>query len=475
MRIEVIMPQMGESIVEGTVVAWRKKPGETVRRDEDIFTISTDKVDAEIPSPADGVLVEIKAQVGEVIPVGGVVAYLETDPAAAKAAPKAASAAEPARPAPAKPATPVAAGKAVKPPAPLPSARESAPAKPAAPAPARAAAAAPPPASDAAPSREELRRSRSTPLVRRMAREAGVSDLATIPGTGVSGRVTRHDLVAFLEKGAEAAPVAPAPAAAAPSAPAGRKVTQLGDFAVPAGFEPALVKTPRIHVYANDRVEPMSRMRASIAENMLQARRNSAHCHTVWEADVTPILQARKRQQAEFEARGVNLTLTAFFVAAVVEGLKAYPVLNSVIDGNTIVYRGSINLGIASAIEEGLIVPVLKEADSLNLLGVARGVNDLAARSKNRQLKPSDVADGTFTITNSGIFGSLFGVPILVTPQVGILNIGGIKKRVVADEQDNILVRSMCHLCLTFDHRIIDGATADGFMKKVVETLASFK
>lgn len=434
MRVQVIMPQMGESIVEGTVVGWKKKVGDKVRRDEDIFTISTDKVDAEIPSPADGILVELLATVGQTVAVGATVGWLETDEAQAGKAAAAASSAPAPAPAAAAPAAP-AASKAAAPVAAAPQAGI-----------------------------EELRRTRSTPLVRKMAAAAGISDLTRITGSGVSGRVTKGDLLSFIEKVGTAPAVAPM---------GGRKASMAGGFAVPTGYEPAFVKSQRVHIYANDRVEPMGRMRASIAENMLQSRRATAHAHTVWEADVTPILKARKKLAAEYEAKGVNLTLTAFFVAAVVEALKAFPILNATVDGDSIVYRGSINLGIASAIEEGLIVPVLKDADSLNLLGVARAVNDLAFRSKNRQLKPTDVTDGTFTITNSGIFGSLYGIPILVPGQAGILNIGGIKKRVVADDNDNILVRSMCMMCLSFDHRIIDGASADGFMKRVVEALTA--
>ena len=330
MRVQVIMPQMGESIVEGTVVAWKKKVGDKVRRDEDIFTISTDKVDAEIPSPADGVLVELLASVGQTVVVGAIVGWLETDEAAASKAAATPAAAAPA----AAPTVTVAAPKT-----------------------SQAAAAAAPQAG-----LEELRRTRSTPLVRKMAAAAGISDLARITGSGVSGRVTKSDLLSFIEKAGTAAPVAPM---------GGRKAAVAGGFAIPTGYEPAFVKTPRIHLYANDRVEPMGRMRASIAENMLQSRRATAHAHTVWEADVTPIIKARKKLVPEYEAKGVNLTLTAFFVAAVVEALKAFPILNATVDGDNIIFRGSINLGIASAIEEGLIVPVLKEADSLNLLGVA--------------------------------------------------------------------------------------------------------
>jgi 2-oxoglutarate dehydrogenase E2 component (dihydrolipoamide succinyltransferase) len=219
----------------------------------------------------------------------------------------------------------------------------------------------------------------------------------------------------------------------------------------------------------------MSRMRSSIAENMVQARRTTAHCHTVWEADVTKMIRARKSFKKEFADRGANLTYTAFFVAAVADGLRKYPLMNASIDGNNVVYRNDVNIGVAAAIEDGLIVPVLKKADTLNLLGIAQGVNDLGYRSKNRKLKPQDVSDGTFTISNAGIWGSLFGVPILVQPQVGILGIGGIKKRVIADDDDNIRVRSIVTMCLTFDHRLIDGATADGFMKYITERLANWE
>ncbi len=244
---------------------------------------------------------------------------------------------------------------------------------------------------------------------------------------------------------------------------------------IPAGFLPVLYKPARIFVGENDRVEPLSRMRAAIAENMANARRSTAHCHTVWEADLTQVMKARKAMKAEYEGRGVNLTLTAFFVQATIEALRAYPIMNAAFDGEKIVYRGNVNVGIASALEDGLIVPVLKQADGLNLMGVARGINDLAARSKAKKLVPTDVTDGTFTISNSGVFGSLFGIPILVTPQVGILNIGGIQKRVVADEQDNIRIRSIVTMCLTFDHRVIDGATADGFCGHIARRLNTWK
>jgi pyruvate dehydrogenase E2 component (dihydrolipoamide acetyltransferase) len=460
MRVEVIMPQMGESIVEGTIVAWHKKVGDKVERDEDIFTIQTDKVDAEIPSPSSGILVEIVAQVGETIEVGKPVAIVDTDMNAKVGAAAPAASAE-------TPAATVAAPAAVAVVAAIPAVPVvTIDTKP-----------------DAKSSADELRRTRSTPLVRKIAEENGILDLSVIPGTGVSGRVTRQDILTFLASRtaasspvAAAAPVATstatASAAVAPAKAPAKAVTFDG---IPPGFAPMLYKPVRVHVYDGDRVEPLSRMRAAISENMINARRATAHCHTVWEVDVTSIIRFRKANKADFESKGANLTLTAFFVQAVAEALRAYPVMNAAFDGESIVYRGSVNVGIASALEDGLIVPVLKSVDGLNLFGVARGINDLAARSKSKKLVPTDVTDGTFTISNSGVFGSLFGIPILVTPQVGILNIGGIQKKVTADEQDNIRIRSVATMCLTFDHRVIDGATADGFCGFISKRIADWK
>ena len=455
MRVEIVMPQMGESIVEGTIVEWLKNVGDSVEVDEDIFTLSTDKVDAEVPSTHAGVLVEQLAQVGDVIEVGKPVAVIETDAASASAG----SAAE----APAAPAPAPAAAEASAPAAPEPAAAPAPAAKPA-PAAASAGGAAMTDAPEPLEPVAELRRRRSTPLVRKMAAEHGISDLSMVPGTGVSGRVTKKDLLAFI-KGGGAAKASAAAKAHAPTATA--------PIDVQPGYQAALVKVPRVHVFENDRVEPMTRMRASIAENMLQARRGTAHCHTVWEADMTNAVKRRKALKAEYGARGANLTFTAFFVAAVIDGLRAFPLMNAAIDGSNIVYRSAVNVGVASSVEDGLIVPVLKGADTLNLFGVAKGINDLAHRSKNKLLKPQDVSDGTFTISNAGIWGSLFGVPILVPPQVGILGIGGIKKRVTADENDHIRIRHMVNMCLTFDHRLIDGATADGFMAHITKRLAA--
>ncbi len=461
MRVEVIMPQMGESIVEGTIVQWHKAVGDTVERDEDICTIQTDKVDADIPSPQAGVLVEIIAGDGVTVEVGAPVAILETDAAAAKAAPASAP-------------------TAAAPPAPAPE-PAPAPSVPAAPAPVATAPTTPAaPAASAAPtgpigeqSVDDLRRTRSTPLVRRIAEENGISDLSVIAGTGVAGRVTKKDILTYLASNV-ASGSAPASKPSAVAAPAATSVAP-APIGTPAGMQPLFAKAPRIVVGEKDRVESLSRMRSAIADNMVNARRMAAHAHTVWEVDVTAIMNARKKLRAEFEERGIKLTLTAFFVQAIAHALGEFPIMNAAFDGTQLVYRGNINIGMASALEDGLIVPVLKGADGMNLFGLARAVGDLATRSKAGTLVPSDVADGTFTITNSGVFGSLYGIPILVTPQVGILNIGGIKKRVVADANDNIRIRSMANICLSFDHRVIDGSVADGFCGAVVRLIENWK
>jgi 2-oxoglutarate dehydrogenase E2 component (dihydrolipoamide succinyltransferase) len=461
MRVEVIMPQMGESIVEGTIVQWHKAVGDTVERDEDICTIQTDKVDADIPSPYAGVLVEIIAGDGVTVEVGLPVAILETDAEAAKAAPTAAK--QELKPAKEEP----------KPEAPNAEAPKAEAAAPKAAEPAPAAAAPPEPTGPIGEqSVDDLRRTRSTPLVRRIAEENGISNLSAITGTGVAGRVTKKDILNYL---ADVAVGSTPAAASAPAATPAKSAAPAGPVAAPAGMQPMFSKAPRIVVGANDRVETMSRMRSAIADNMANARRTAAHAHTVWEVDVTAIMNARKKLRGEFDERGIKLTLTAFFVQAVAHALGEYPIMNAAFDGSQLVYRGNINIGMASALEDGLIVPVLKGADGMNLFGLARSVGDLATRSKSGSLVPADVADGTFTITNSGVFGSLYGIPILVTPQVGILNIGGIKKRVVADENDNIRIRSMAHICLSFDHRVIDGSIADGFCGSVVRYLENWK
>ncbi len=459
-RVEVEMPQMGESIVEGTIVEWLKQVGDPVELDEDLFTLSTDKVDTEVPSPAQGVVAELLYAVGDTVAVGTIVCVVETDANAVvgEAAPAAAPAA----------AVAEASAKAAvaRPPA-MPASTPAAEAT--------GDAAAPPADGEDA---DSLRLRRSTPVVRKIAAENGITDLGQVKGTGVSGRVTKKDILAFIADGgaANVVPTADGAIPRPPKLPPTRiNAPAAGAAGAPAGYQPAFVKAPNVHLYANDRVEPMSRMGVAMAENMLQARRGTAHCHTVWEADMSRVAKARKALSAEYADRNVKLTYTAFFVAAVVDGLRRFPLMNAAIDGENIVFRGDVNLGIAAAVDEGLIVPVLKNADTLNLLGMAKGVNDLGDRARNRRLKPMDVADGTFTLSNAGIWGSLFGVPVLVQPQVGILAVGGIKQRVVADDAGNIRVRPMVNMCLTFDHRLIDGATADGFMKHVTDMLANWE
>ena len=430
MRIEVIMPQLGESIVEGTVVEWMKEVGDHVDRDEDIFTLSTDKVDAEIPAPAAGVLVEILAQVGDVVEVGKPVAYIETDASAAASAPAPAPAAAPAAPAPVEKAAPA-------------------------------------PAVKAAPATSKPgKATRVSPVVNNIAAEHGITDLSVINGTGSQGRVTKKDILAFIAAGGQKA---------APAAKAAPKAASVANFeGVPAGWEPALVKQSRVHRYDGDRAEPMTRIQSAMAAAMLDSKRTAAHTYTMWEADMTEVDKVRRALKDDFAAKGVKLTFTAFFVAAAVSALQKFPIMNAAIDGNEIVYRRDINVGVAAASDDGLIVPVLKGADNLNLFGIAKSINDLGGRAKNRNLKPSDIEGGTFTVSNAGIWGSVVGFPVLVSPQVGIIAIGGIKKRVVVGDDDSMRIRKMCNITLTFDHRIIDGATADGFMAHLTQMLGGW-
>jgi pyruvate dehydrogenase E2 component (dihydrolipoamide acetyltransferase) len=435
-RIDVIMPQMGESIAEGTVSRWLKKVGDSVKRDEPIFEISTDKVDAEIPSPSAGVLMEILIGEGQTVAVNTVVARLETDAAAAAAAPVP----EPAAPA----AAPAAA----------------APAPAAAVAPATAAAASP---SATAGSLEERLRTRSSPLVRKMAAEHGV-EIAGLNGSGIAGRVTRKDLEAFLAS-RPAAGAAPASAAVGASmyAPAGAE--QHGPMPTP---------------WAGDLVEPMSKIRRITSDHMGLARRVAAHVTSFFEIDLTRVARIRAAMRKEFEAQsGQKLTYLPFILQAVTQQLKRHPVLNAAVAGTDIIYRKQINLGIAVALEPtGLIVPVLKRADELSLTGLTRGVNDLAARARGKKLSPSDVQDATFTITNPGVFGSLWGTPIIPVGTTAILGLGAIEKRpkVIAgpDGEETIAIRTCAYFSLSFDHKVVDGADADRFMadlKKALETI----
>jgi 2-oxoglutarate dehydrogenase E2 component (dihydrolipoamide succinyltransferase) len=438
---DVIMPQMGESIAEGTVTKWLKNVGDRVERDEPLFEISTDKVDAEIPSPAAGVLREIRVAPGTTVPIHTVVAVIAGEGEAVPAAEPAAAPAPPAPPAPAPTHVPVEFQIEGERPAPVPP-----------PAPA------PPPAAPEKPrsemTAEELRLTRSSPVVRKIAAEHQV-DIRQVPGTGIGGRVTKQDILGALES----RPAAPAPAVSAPG-PA------------PAPPVPAPVHAPPL---AAGRVEvvPMSPIRRKTAEHMVLSKRTSAHVSTVFEIDMTRVDQLRQKHRAAFEERGVRLTYTPFVLKAVVDALKAFPVLNASIDGESVVYHKDINLGLAVALDWGLIVPVIHHADEKNVLGLARAVNDLADRARTKKLKVDEVQGGTFTVTNPGVFGSLFGTPIINQPQVAILATGTIEKRPVVRD-DAIAIRTMCYFCLTFDHRLVDGADADRFMAHVKKTLQEF-
>jgi pyruvate dehydrogenase E2 component (dihydrolipoamide acetyltransferase) len=436
MPTNVLMPQMGESIAEGTIVRWIKKVGDRVDRDEPLFEISTDKVDAEIPSPAAGVIAEIRAKEGETVPVNEVVAVIGEAGVAAAA------------PAPAPP-----------PPADLSPAQEPAPA-------------APSPA--AAPSRDDLRRQKSSPVVRKIAAEHGV-DIGQVSGTGISGRVTKQDILGYIDGGAtaESAPgvVAPSPAAPPSLATAGLGRTEAGSSAARTGssIPPAWGVKPGAH----DEVVPMTVMRKRIAEHMVASKRTSAHVHSVFEVDFSGVAKIRDAHKADFERAGAKLTYLPFIVKAVVSGLREVPIMNASVEGDQIVYKKAINIGIAVALDWGLIVPVVKEADELNILGLSRAMADLAGRARTKQLKPEEVQGGTFTITNPGVFGALFGMPVISQPQVAILGVGAVEKRVVV-VGDAIAIRPMAYLSIGYDHRVIDGAVADAFMSVVKKQIENF-
>jgi pyruvate dehydrogenase E2 component (dihydrolipoamide acetyltransferase) len=473
MPIDVVMPQMGESIAEGTVVKWLKKPGDKVERDEPLLEISTDKVDAEIPAPASGTLTEIIAQEGQTVGVNTVVARIAGEGEAAGASAPAQAAAAPAPPPqPAPPATAPAPTPAASTPAAASSPQEQAPApppKPAAPAPQPPPApkpaeqpATPQPVAQPEPenvsSLDERRRTKSSPLVRKIAQENNV-DISRLQGSGVSGRVTKNDILDYLQHpGASAAPAAlasgnegghPAPAETAAAA-----------------SRPAMTFAPG----EGDRIEPLSMMRKKIAQHMVLSKQTSAHVTTVFEVDFTNIDKLRRRYKDAYAERGAKLTFLPFVIQAVVQGLREFPVINASMDESSVTYHRDLNIGIAVALEWGLIVPVVKNADEKNILGLSKSINDLGERARTKKLSPDDVQGGTFTITNPGIYGGLFGTPIINQPQVAILGVGGVKKRPVVvetKEGDVIAIRSMCILALTFDHRLIDGAVADQFMARV--------
>ncbi len=445
-RVDVIMPQMGESIAEGTVSRWLKKVGDEVKRDEPIFEISTDKVDAEIPAPSAGVLAEILVTEGQTVPVQTVVARLETEKGAAvggKAPEPAVTAAD------GNSGTKTAAVPAGGPPPQSESKRPS----PAAAHPPAAPAAKPAPAAN---SLEERLRTRSSPLVRRMAAEHGV-EITALQGTGIAGRVTKRDLLGYLETGA---------------VPGGR---------VPSMHAPGGVEHhgPVPEPWPGDVVEPMSVMRQRISEHMVMSRRTSAHVTSFMEIDFTRIARLRATHRARFEKEhGLKLTYTPFIIKAVVAGLQAYPVMNSAVARQSIIYRKQYNIGVAVALDWGLIVPVIKRADELSLVGLTKALNDLATRARAKKLDPREVQDGTFTITNPGIFGSLMGTPIISQPQVAILGVGTIEKRpkvmTGADGEDTIAIRTCSFFSISFDHRIIDGAVADQFLAHVKREIETF-
>jgi len=456
-KIDVIMPQMGESIAEGTLSKWLKKVGDTVKRDEPIFEISTDKVDAEIPAPQAGVLAEILVTEGQTVAIQTVVARIETDGASAAggSAPAAAAPSAPAAPPPA-PA-----------PAPKPAAAARAPAAPPPPAPAASPA---PMAAEAAPPAgtetvEERLRRKSTPLVRKIAAEHNL-DISAITGSGLAGRVTKNDVLSYLESGATAAPAAsPAPAAPAPAG--GRGATTL--IEVPA---------PIVEPWPGDRVEPWSKIRKLTADHMIMSRRVSAHVNSLFEVDFSRVAQLRAAKKKEYAERGVNLTFLAFIVKAVADNLRKHPVVNSAVMGDATVFRRDINIGIAVALDWGLIVPVIRNADELALIGIARAINDLGERARTKKLSPDEVQRGTFTITNPGGFGSYAGTPIINQPQVAILGVGAIEKRpsvvTLPDGTDGLAVRTKGMLTMAYDHRIVDGADADRFLADVKAMLQNF-
>lgn len=454
MSTEVVMPQMGESIAEGTITKWLKKVGERVERDEPLFEISTDKVDAEIPSPAAGTLTEVRYKEGDTVEVNTVVAVLDGNQASAAAEapaakPEAATPQEPAAAPPPQPVEKPAPPPVAPPPPPAEIATKPAPAPPPPP---------PAPRTDGATATaEELRRTKSSPLVRKIAQEHGV-DISKLEGTGLSGRVTKNDILSFIESGTAAAP---APARAPSPAPTPQP-------------EPVAPPPPKPQV--GDRVEPMSVMRKKIAEHMVLSRRTSAHVTTVYEIDMTRIAKLREHYRDEFYQRtGTKLTFMPFIFEAVNKGLRKFPIFNAQVSGDQIIYKQDINLGMAVALDWGLIVPVIKRADDLSISGLARAANDLADRARTKQLKPDEVTGGTFTITNPGVFGGLFGTPIINQPQLAILGVGKIEKRAkvltTEDGDDFIGIRWMAYFALSFDHRVIDGADAERFLAYIKEQL----
>ena len=435
-RIDVLMPQMGESIAEGTLSKWLKRLGDEVKRDEPLFEISTDKVDAEIPAPQAGVLAEIKVQEGQTVPVQTLVAVIETDKSAAATAPKAAAVtAPPVAAAQRAPAAPGGAVPAAAPPVPRPSSPV-------------------PPKGDGAETSEERLRRKSTPLVRKIAAEHRV-DISTIPGTGFAGRVTKQDILGVIERGTSLVSPTPSPQPLAPA-----------------------VAAPAVAPWPGDRVEPFSKIRKITADHMIMSRRVSAHVTSFFEVDYSRVAELRRKHKAADAERGVNLTYLAFIAKACAENLRKHAVVNAAVSGDNIIYRQDVNIGIAVALEWGLIVPVVKRADELSLSGLARAISDLGERARAKKLSPDDIQRGTFTITNPGVFGSYAGAPIINQPQVAILGVGAIEKRpkvvTLPDGTDTIAIRTMGMVSMSYDHRVVDGADADRFLADVKRTLENF-
>lgn len=432
MATDVLMPQMGESIAEGTITKWLKKVGDPVERDEPLYEISTDKVDAEIPSPETGILTEIIVGEGETVEVKTLVARIGAEGDAAAAAPKVPAAESPAEaPAPKQEA---AAAPAPAPAQPAPQPTEPAPAAQ----PAQAG------------TREERVAIKSSPLVRKIAAENGV-DLTQVPGTGMHGRVTKEDILAHVESGPATAP-APRTAAAPVAAPA-----------------------PSLPVGAGDRVEPMSRMRSIIAHHMVESKRTSAHVHTFYEIDMSRVDQIRRKHKDAFVQRtgGAKLTYTVFMMKAAVDALREHEIINSSVDGENVVYHGAVHLGMAVALDWGLIVPVIQNAQDLSMEGLAKAITDKATRARDRKLGPDEIAGSTFTITNPGSLGSLIGTPIINQPNVAILGMGKVEKRVCVVD-DMITIRPKMFVTLGYDHRLVDGATAEKFLSSIQHTLENF-
>jgi 2-oxoglutarate dehydrogenase E2 component (dihydrolipoamide succinyltransferase) len=433
MPTDIIMPQMGESIVEGTITKWLKKPGDKVQRDEPLFEISTDKVDAEIPAPASGVLQEIKVTEGTTVGVNTVVGTIAVDGEAVAA------------PAPQKPAAKSEEKK--------PEERKSAPI--------------PPPAA-ATPAHEDEEEARSSPLVRKIAREHGVS-LSQITGTGLGGRITKQDITQFIDS-QSSQPARVGTDAFVRPAERSEPAPSLAPSATPRPAAPA--------PYPGDLV-PMTNMRKLIAKHMIESRRTSAHVHCMYEVDFTRIVNLRTKHKSGFEQRhGARLTFMPFFVRAAVMALQQWPIINASLEGDNIRYHRQINMGIAVALDWGLIVPVLKNAGDLNFLGLQRGITDLGERARTKKLKPEDVEGSTFTVTNPGQFGAVFGLPIINQPNSAIMGVGGITKQPMVitekDGTDSIAIRSVVHLTLGYDHRLIDGAVADQFMAQVKKNLETW-